>query len=51
MSEPCCPDKKESCAAELKGAPRLARMAAGLALQIRYGTLEVTFPDGRRIHD
>lgn len=32
---------------ELKGMPRLARMAAELALQIRHGSLEVTFPDGR----
>ena len=31
----------------LKGTPRLARMAAGLALKIRYGTLEIEFPDGR----
>jgi cyclopropane-fatty-acyl-phospholipid synthase len=32
---------------ELKGAPRLARMAAGLALKIRYGSLEIGFPDDR----
>lgn len=32
---------------ELKGTPRLARMAASLALKIRYGSLEVQFPDGR----
>ncbi|MCX2722878.1 SAM-dependent methyltransferase [Roseibium salinum] len=32
---------------QLKGMPRLARMAAELALQIRHGSLEVTFPDGR----
>lgn len=32
---------------ELKGTPRLARMAAGLALKIRYGSLDIGFPDGR----
>ncbi|MEM5584883.1 cyclopropane-fatty-acyl-phospholipid synthase family protein [Roseibium sp. AS2] len=32
---------------ELRGAPRLARMAAGLALKIRFGSIEVTFPDDR----
>ena len=32
---------------ELKGMPRLAKIAAGLALKIRYGTLDITFPDGR----
>lgn len=32
---------------ELKGTPRLARMAASLALKIRYGSLEVQFPNGR----
>jgi cyclopropane-fatty-acyl-phospholipid synthase len=31
----------------LKGAPRLARMAASLAVNIRFGTLNVHFPDGR----
>ena len=33
---------------EMKGVPRLARMAANLALKIRYGTLEITFPDDRK---
>jgi cyclopropane-fatty-acyl-phospholipid synthase len=33
---------------ELKGAPRLARMAASLAVKIRYGSLEISFPDNRR---
>ncbi|WP_420337512.1 class I SAM-dependent methyltransferase [Roseibium sp.] len=32
---------------QLKGTPRLARMAANLAIKIRYGTLDITFPDGR----
>jgi len=32
----------------LKGAPRLVRMAARLAMQIRYGSLDITFPDQRR---
>lgn len=32
---------------QLKGTPRLARMAANLAVKIRYGTLDITFPDGR----
>ncbi|PVB63629.1 cyclopropane-fatty-acyl-phospholipid synthase family protein [Labrenzia sp. 011] len=31
----------------LRGTSRLVRMAAGLALKIRYGSLEITFPDGR----
>ncbi|MEP3047366.1 MAG: cyclopropane-fatty-acyl-phospholipid synthase family protein [Roseibium sp.] len=31
---------------ELKRSPRLARLAANLALKIRYGSLEITFPDG-----
>lgn len=49
MSEPIVLTK-ENFRAELKGAPRLAKMAAGLALKIRYGSLEVQFPDGRRFH-
>ncbi|MES0882231.1 cyclopropane-fatty-acyl-phospholipid synthase family protein [Roseibium sp. SCP14] len=32
---------------EMKGFPRLARMAANLALKIRYGSLQITFPNGR----
>ncbi|GAA0781460.1 class I SAM-dependent methyltransferase [Roseibium denhamense] len=32
---------------ELKGAPRIAKMAASLAVKIRYGQLDITFPDGR----
>ncbi|MES0808721.1 cyclopropane-fatty-acyl-phospholipid synthase family protein [Roseibium sp. SCPC15] len=32
---------------EMKGFPRLARMAANLALKIRYGALQITFPNGR----
>lgn len=49
MSEPIVLTK-ENFRAELKGTPRLAKMAAGLALKIRYGSLEVQFPDGRRFH-
>ncbi|QDG77516.1 cyclopropane-fatty-acyl-phospholipid synthase family protein [Labrenzia sp. PHM005] len=32
---------------ELRGVPRLAQIAASLALKIRFGSLEITFPDGR----
>ncbi|WP_298816369.1 cyclopropane-fatty-acyl-phospholipid synthase family protein [uncultured Roseibium sp.] len=39
---------QENLRSELKGTPRLARMAANLAVKIRYGSLEVQFPDGRR---
>ncbi|EAV45015.1 SAM-dependent methyltransferase [Roseibium aggregatum] len=49
MSEPIVLTK-DNFRAELKGTPRLAKMAAGLALKIRYGSLEVQFPDGRRFH-
>ena len=47
MSEPIVLTK-DNFRAELKGTPRIARMAAGLALKIRYGSLEVQFPNGRR---
>lgn len=33
---------------ELKGTPRLARLAARLALKIEYGSLDITFPDKKR---
>ncbi|WP_269582263.1 SAM-dependent methyltransferase [Roseibium sp. Sym1] len=46
MSEPIVLTQ-ENLRKELKGMPRLARMAASLALKIRYGSLEVQFPDGR----
>jgi len=46
MSEPIVLTK-DNLRKELKGTPRLARMAASLALKIRYGSLEVQFPDGR----
>jgi cyclopropane-fatty-acyl-phospholipid synthase len=49
MSEPIVLTK-DNFRTELKGTPRLAKMAAGLALKIRYGSLEVQFPDGRRFH-
>jgi cyclopropane-fatty-acyl-phospholipid synthase len=49
MSEPIVLTK-DNFRAELKGTPRIARMAAGLALKIRYGSLEVQFPNGRRFH-
>ncbi|ASP32658.1 cyclopropane-fatty-acyl-phospholipid synthase family protein [Labrenzia sp. VG12] len=46
MSEPIVLTQ-ENLRKELKGTPRLARMAASLALKIRYGSLEIQFPDGR----
>ncbi|GAB4576851.1 MAG: cyclopropane-fatty-acyl-phospholipid synthase family protein [Roseibium sp.] len=46
MNEPIALTQ-ENLRTQLKGTPRLARMAAGLALKIRYGSLEIGFPDGR----
>lgn len=46
MSEPIVLTQ-ENLRKQLKGTPRLARMAASLALKIRYGSLIVQFPDGR----
>ncbi|TYC50393.1 class I SAM-dependent methyltransferase [Rhodobacterales bacterium] len=46
MSEPIVLTR-DNLRAELKGLPRLTKMAARLAVNIRYGTLEITFPDNR----
>ncbi|MBN9670426.1 SAM-dependent methyltransferase [Roseibium aggregatum] len=46
MSEPIVLTK-ENLRSELKGMPRLAKMAAGLAISIQFGTLKIEFPDGR----
>ncbi|WP_428688423.1 class I SAM-dependent methyltransferase [Roseibium sp.] len=46
MSEPIVLTQ-ENLRNHLKGTPRLARLAAGLAVRIRHGSLEFTFPDGR----
>ncbi len=46
MSEPVLLTS-ENIRHELKGTPRLTRLAASLAVRIRYGSLKITFPDGR----
>lgn len=46
MSEPVVLTR-DNLHAALKGAPRLTKIAARLAVNIRHGSLEVSFPDGK----